>query len=95
MAATTDESIPPESPMTHLGEAVLHDVVARPQHQRLPDLGLGTERGFDPGPGGSMPAGSGRGGARIGDVHLGQAGGQGPPPGIEEALAERGALGDG
>ena len=49
MAATSDESMPPDRPMTTSVKPFLTHVVARAEHERLVDLAHGREQRLDPG----------------------------------------------
>ena len=87
MAATSDESMPPERPMTTSVKPFLRDVVAGAEHQRLVDLAHRRERRRRP-----AAARVGRVGRRRGDDETSTTGSGvvgGPAPGVEQALAER------
>ena len=84
IAATSAESIPPDSPISDVGEAVLAHVVARAEHERLVDLVHRREHRFDA-----------RRDARVerapfGDLDLRQRQRLDPAARVELALAERG-----
>ena len=75
---------PTGEPDEHVGEAVLRDVVARAEHERLVDLVHRREQRLDP-----------RLGAALAQVclahrHLGKRGGAGTAPGVEQPAAECG-----
>ncbi len=49
IAATSDESMPPDSPMSTRSNPFFDDVVAGAEHERLVDLVHRRERRLDPG----------------------------------------------
>ena len=85
IAATSDESMPPESPMTHVGEAVLAHVVAGAEHERLVDLVHRVEQRLDA----RRRDGARRGGASL-TATSGSARRVDAAARVEQPLAERG-----